>query len=50
MQGELGRQSVDIKTQEVKKFFGITPRLAGVENVPPFIKADLTSILKLKGR
>jgi len=50
MQGELGRQSVDIKTQEVKKFFGITPRLAGVENVPPFIKADLTAILKLKGR
>ena len=50
MQGDLVRQSVDLKTQEVKKFFGITPRLAGVENVPPFIKADLSAILKLKGR
>lgn len=50
MQTELARQSVDLKTKEVKKFFGITPRLQGVETVPDFIKADLKELLKLKGR
>lgn len=50
MQTELARQSVDNETKEVKKMFGITPRLQGVTNIPPFIKADLGEILKLKGR
>jgi len=46
---ELSRQSVD-ENKEVKKIFGITPRLQGVTTVPPYIKADLKSILELKGR
>lgn len=50
MQTELARQSVDNETKEVKKIFGITPRLQGVEKVPPYIKADLAEVLKLKGR
>lgn len=50
MQTELARQSVDNETKEVKKVFGITPRLQGVTNVPPFIRADLNELLKLKGR
>jgi predicted membrane protein len=50
MNTELARSSVDGKTQEVKKIFGITPRLQGVVNVPAFIKADLGELLKLKGR
>lgn len=50
MQTELTRQSVDNETKEVKKIFGITPRLQGVDKVPPFIKADLGEILKMKGR
>lgn len=47
---ELARQSVDQETKEVKKFFGITPRLQGVDELPKFIKADLAQVLKLKGR
>lgn len=49
MHTELARQSVD-ENKEVKKLFGITPRLQGVAQVPPYIKADLGEILKLKGR
>lgn len=50
MQTELSRKSVDQDTKEVKKIFGITPRLQGVDVVPPYIKADLSSVLALKGR
>ena len=50
MHTELKRKSVDNDTDEVKKIFGITPRLQGVEKVPNFIKADIGEILKLKGR
>ena len=46
---DLARVSVD-ENKEVKKIFGITPRLQGVANVPPYIKADLKTILELKGR
>jgi hypothetical protein len=49
MQTDLVRQSVD-ENKEVKKIFGITPRLQGVTNVPPYIKADLKAVLELKGR
>lgn len=50
MQTELSRKSVDQDTKEVKKIFGITPRLQGVDTVPPYIKADLAAVLALKGR
>jgi hypothetical protein len=50
MHTELKKKSVDGETDEVKKIFGITPRLQGVAEVPNFIKADLGSILALKGR
>jgi RecA-family ATPase len=50
MQTDLVRKSVDLETKEVKKIFGITPRLQGVDTVPPYVKADLGSILNLKGR
>ncbi len=50
MHTELSRTSVDGATKEVKKIFGITPRLQGVSQIPPFIKADLGEVLKLKGR
>lgn len=50
MQTELSRKSVDQDTKEVKKIFGITPRLQGVDVVPPYIKADLAAVLALKGR
>lgn len=50
MQTDLVRKSVDLDTKEVKKIFGITPRLQGVDAVPPYIKADLGSVLALKGR
>jgi hypothetical protein len=50
MHTELSRTSVNGQTQEVKKIFGITPRLQGVNTIPPFIKAELGEILKLKGR
>jgi hypothetical protein len=49
MHTELARQSVD-ENKEVKKLFGITPRLQGVTQVPPYIKADLNALLELKGR
>jgi len=50
MHTDLTRKSVNQDTQEVKKIFGITPRLQGVANIPNFIKADLSELLKLKGR
>jgi hypothetical protein len=50
MHTELKKKSVDGETDEVKKIFGITPRLQGVAEVPNFIKADLGAVLKLKGR
>lgn len=49
MHTDLKRISVD-ENKEVKKIFGITPRLQGVKEVPAYIKADLTELLKLKGR
>jgi hypothetical protein len=50
MQTDLVRKSVDLDTKEVKKIFGITPRLQGVDVVPPYIRADLSAVLNLKGR
>ncbi len=50
MNTDLSRVSVDEKTKEVKKIFGISPRLQGVQTTPPLIRADLKELLKLKGR
>ncbi len=50
MHTSLTRKSVNQDTDEVKKIFGITPRLQNVAVVPDFIKADLSEVLKLKGR
>jgi hypothetical protein len=50
MHTDLVRKSVNMESGEVKKIFGITPRLQGVASVPNFIKADITEVLKLKGR
>ena len=49
MATDLVRKAVD-ENQEVKKIFGVTPRLQGVIAVPAYIKADLGAILELKGR
>lgn len=50
MHTKLKRESVDQESGEVKKIFGITPRLQGVAEVPAYIKANLAEVLKLKGR
>jgi hypothetical protein len=47
MAAEIGRESKGADGA-VKKTFGFTPRLQGVNKVPEYIKADLKEVLKLK--
>lgn len=45
---DLRRESKD-QSGKLKKFINFTPRIAGVVDLPAFIKADLAEVIKLKG-